>query len=364
MTNNSSVFYNSSSSFTSSPSCQTEVEIWLDYPNSKLLEAAKVLDGYEVLQILLMCAVILISVVGNIGVMVVFSLTPTIRSTLNCYLVNLAVADLFITTLCWPTIVNRITSPLYVLGHFLCRLHVLVQGTCVNVSVLTLGAVACNRAYAVLFPFQAHSANPRLVPLLLLLWGLSFTLAFPGFLIRDTIVYKVLCTMFFLPGFLMMAGYSVIVVRLWCMRKVPSSLSQQDTSSQQSHYHTTAASPPAPHTRVRRQSRQWMESSLFWAYFLGYTNSALNPLLYWGFSDNFRGGLSTLLTRLRSRAHLTASARGLPSSTSTLLSRISHQQTSLSLSRKSSGRTSDKEHDSSHKPLNSAQKAANSTMEV
>ncbi|KAK4323399.1 hypothetical protein Pmani_005893 [Petrolisthes manimaculis] len=190
MTNNSSAFYNSSSSFTSTPSCQTEVEIWLDYPNPKLLAAARVLDGYEMLQILLTCSVILISVVGNIGVMVVFSLTPTIRSTLNCYLVNLAMADLFITTLCWPTIVNRITSPLYVLGHFLCRLHVLVQGTCVNVSVLTLGAVACNRAYAVLFPFQAHTANPRLVPLFLFLWGLSFTLAFPGFLVRDTIVYK------------------------------------------------------------------------------------------------------------------------------------------------------------------------------
>ncbi|KAK3852260.1 hypothetical protein Pcinc_041147, partial [Petrolisthes cinctipes] len=141
-------------------------------------------------QILLMCVVILTSVVGNIGVLVVFSLTPTIRSTLNCYLVNLAVADLLITTLCWPTIVSRITSPLYVLGHFFCRLQVLVQGTCVNVSVLTLGAVACNRAYAVLLPLQAHSANPRLVPLLFSLWGLSFTLAFPGFLVRDTIVYK------------------------------------------------------------------------------------------------------------------------------------------------------------------------------
>ncbi|KAK4323400.1 hypothetical protein Pmani_005894 [Petrolisthes manimaculis] len=106
-----------------------------------------------------------------------------------------------------------------------------------------------------------------------------------------------------------------------------------------------------------------MESCLFWAYFLGYTNSALNPLLYWGFSDNFRGGLTTLLTRLRSTEHVTVGGRRLPSSTSTLLSRISHQ-TSSSLSHKSSGRTSHKEHDSFHKTLNPAQKAANSTMEV
>ncbi|KAK4329455.1 hypothetical protein Pmani_000212 [Petrolisthes manimaculis] len=382
-------------------------------------------------EILLMCAVILTSVVGNIGVLVVFSLTPTIRSTLNCYLVNLAVADLLITTLCWPTIVSRITSPLYVLGHFFCRVQVLVQGTCVNVSVLTLGAVACNRSYAVLFPLQAHRANPRLVPLLLLLWGLSFTLAFPGFLVRDTIVYKwndldeiqctdlptchhwsiqtyqayrilVLCIMFFLPGFLMMVGYSVIVVRLWCMRKVPSSLtSQRDTSTtsqQHSPYRSTTASPPAPHIRVRRQivkmtaivllvfalcwvplhflwlydittssnqSRQWMEWYLFWAYFLGYTNSALNPLLYWGFSDNFRRGLkSTLVTRLgTTRTQLTVGDRRLPSSTSTFISRTS-RHTSSSLSRKSSGRTLDKEHDSSNKPLNSTQRAASSTIKI
>ncbi|KAK4329454.1 hypothetical protein Pmani_000211 [Petrolisthes manimaculis] len=44
MTNNSSVSYNSFAS------CQTEVEVWLDYPNPKLLQAARVLDAYEILQ--------------------------------------------------------------------------------------------------------------------------------------------------------------------------------------------------------------------------------------------------------------------------------------------------------------------------
>ncbi|KAK3850562.1 hypothetical protein Pcinc_042742, partial [Petrolisthes cinctipes] len=95
MTNNSSASYNnnitmtnnSSASYNSFASCQTEVEVWLDYPNPKLLEAATVLDGYEMLQECWWC----------------FPSPPTIRSTLNCYLVNLAVADLLITTLCWPT---------------------------------------------------------------------------------------------------------------------------------------------------------------------------------------------------------------------------------------------------------------------
>ena len=31
-----------------------------------------------------------------------------------------------------------------------------------------------------------------------------------------------------------------------------------------------------------------IEEFIFWVYFLGYCNAAINPLLYGGFSNNFR----------------------------------------------------------------------------
>ncbi|KAK3882556.1 hypothetical protein Pcinc_013067 [Petrolisthes cinctipes] len=41
---------------------------------------------------------------------------------------------------------------------------------------------------------------------------------------------------------------------------------------------------------------EWFSTMEFLAYFLAYSNSALNPIIYWGFSASFREGLVTLIT--------------------------------------------------------------------
>ncbi|XP_045610630.1 QRFP-like peptide receptor [Procambarus clarkii] len=353
-----------------------------NFPNPNLEDALR-LDVYESLQVALMVLVVAMSVSGNLAVMVVVYLNSFLHSTINYYLVNLAVADLLISVFCWPTLANRLTHPLYLLGRPLCKISVLAQGTCVTVSVLTLATVACDRVYAVLLPMRARSSSSRPLTIIIILWLFSFAVAFPSFYVRETRVFQwndlveescgdiictaahlqvftyyrilLLATLFFVPGAVMVLAYTLIVFRLWCVRRGPS-----DPHSQ--------ATCPEPHTRAKRKivkmtamvllaftacwaplhslimydlvvdhpMPDWFETALFWAYCLGYSNSALNPLLYGGFSDNFRLGFRKILARWRrtSDQHHNRSA----GTASTFLSRFPiSSRTSNSISRQTSG---------------------------
>lgn len=355
------------------------------YPCPELLERGRALDDFEKVQVALVVALMVASVAGNAAVVAVISLNRFLRTSVNYYLANLAVADLLITLTCWPTLVNRFTAPLYVLGRPLCKMTVLALATCINVSVLTLAVVAGGRLYAVLFPLRALRTSSRPVLLISFLWVASFVLALPAFYVRDTQVVEwndlveescgdVLCsasssaafryyrilllfTMFFLPETVMLLAYSVIVVRLYCVRRGPA---DHDT-----HLPATLPASDHPHSAARRKVvkmtaavvvaftvcwsplhalslygllsedtlPEWFSSAEFWAYFLGYCNSAFNPLLYCGCSENFRHGFTSLVLRRPRWQRKTRAGSANSWSPSTLLLRL----TSSSLSRTSSG---------------------------
>ncbi|XP_037783050.1 orexin receptor type 2-like [Penaeus monodon] len=295
------------------------------------------LDGDAVLKISLMAHVVLLSVCGNLSVMAVVYLSASLRSTVNYLLVNLAVADFLFTIFCWPSIVNRITSPLYVLDRSICKINVLVEVTSLTVSVLTLVAVACDRLYAVTMPIRARNATDCPSATIATIWVVSVVVALPSFYMRDLQIvqwsdYSMktctdvlhLCTeairqafryyhillvliLFFLPGAVMVLAYTVIVWKLWCVRD--SSLSenqpQQHLQARRKVVVMTAVVLAAfficwsPLNAIMLynyfKSAQEMPKvgasrAPFWVYFLAYFNSALNPLLYGGFSDNFRQG--------------------------------------------------------------------------
>ncbi|XP_068202589.1 QRFP-like peptide receptor [Palaemon carinicauda] len=352
------------------------------YPFPMLVEAAGILDCYEILQIILFVIVFFFSVCGNLVVMIVVYQNSFLRSTVNYYLVNLAVSDLLITVLCWPTITSQITMPVYILGRPLCKINVLTQTTCVSASVMTLSAVACDRVYAVMLPLRARSSSARPITLIVIIWLIAVTLAIPAFLVRDVQIfqwddfveescsdilfrcnmnasvvfryYRILLAvmLFFIPAIVMVAAYVLILLRLWCVKRpaVPAP--------------SNSTAPPNPHIRAKRKiviltalvllafllcwcplhilhfydivSQQplpaWFASVEFWAYFLGYCNSALNPLLYGGFSDNFRLGFKNLFRKKRS----TSDHFQLPSTAvATSLSLIRGSSLKFSFNRKS-----------------------------
>lgn len=81
--------------------------------------------------------VFLVSLAGNLLVIVVVYYNAHMRTSTNQYLVNLAVADLLVTLVCmWVHIVRHLSHPNYVLPAIVCKLDGFVQGTC-SMSVLT-----------------------------------------------------------------------------------------------------------------------------------------------------------------------------------------------------------------------------------
>ncbi|XP_037071853.1 neuropeptide SIFamide receptor-like [Pollicipes pollicipes] len=69
------------------------------------------------------------SLVGNISVIVIAATNIHMRSAINAYLVNLAVADICIVLFCmWVHLVVNITHPIFVLGAFWCKFNGFAQG--------------------------------------------------------------------------------------------------------------------------------------------------------------------------------------------------------------------------------------------
>nr|XP_053637582.1 substance-K receptor-like [Cherax quadricarinatus] len=214
----------------------------------------------ESLKIAAYVLVFLVSLVGNLLVILVVYYNTHMRTTTNRYLVNLAVADLLVTLVCmWVHIVRHLSHPHYVLPTLFCKLDGFVQATSLLASVLTLTMISVGRFVAVMFPLQARTSPSRAQQVIIAVWITSLLLACPTLFYRkaysvkwldyttwhcdeiwptemeydpstghnivtfDTkkLFYTVLIIAFyFLPVGIMFINYSLVVWRLW-MKQQP-----------------------------------------------------------------------------------------------------------------------------------------------
>ncbi|XP_026676018.1 neuropeptide SIFamide receptor-like [Diaphorina citri] len=90
-------------------------------------------------------AVFLIGLVGNSLVIAVVIRSPRMRNVTNYFIVNLAVADMLVITLCLPaTLMANIYVP-WIMGLYMCKIVPYVQGVSVAASVYSLVAVSVDR---------------------------------------------------------------------------------------------------------------------------------------------------------------------------------------------------------------------------
>ncbi|XP_037083964.1 C-X-C chemokine receptor type 2-like [Pollicipes pollicipes] len=87
------------------------------------------LQAEHIVKIFFYAVVFLGSLVGNVGVIVIVATTRRMRSAINAYLVNLAVADISILVLCmWVHLVQDISRNRdYPLGSFWCKFNGFAQ---------------------------------------------------------------------------------------------------------------------------------------------------------------------------------------------------------------------------------------------
>ncbi|GFY70960.1 g_PROTEIN_RECEP_F1_2 domain-containing protein [Trichonephila inaurata madagascariensis] len=97
-----------------------------DFPNEAAL--TEPLMWEEFVKIAFYLLILVVALMGNISVILTVILNRSMRTTINFYLVNLAVADLLICICCmWVPLANSITKPLYSLGAFICKLNPFAQ---------------------------------------------------------------------------------------------------------------------------------------------------------------------------------------------------------------------------------------------
>ncbi|XP_031558845.1 QRFP-like peptide receptor [Actinia tenebrosa] len=119
------------------------------------------------------------SVVGNTSIIAIVARNPSLRSTINYLIANMAASDLAASVV----VTARVFSIFHnlsmefevsgVLGNMFCRLAPYIQDISISVSILSIVAIAVDRFYAVVFPM---TRTPRLLDLRVLLpiiWCLS-----------------------------------------------------------------------------------------------------------------------------------------------------------------------------------------------
>ncbi|XP_068630423.1 RYamide receptor-like [Battus philenor] len=135
--------------------------------------------GMIVLLSILYGSISVLAVVGNFLVMWVVATSRRMQSVTNCYIANLALADIVIGLFAVPFQFQAALLQRWLLPHFMCAFCPFVQALSVNVSVFTLTAIAVDRHRAIITPLSAHTSKRVAKVIIVLIWVLALSLAAP-----------------------------------------------------------------------------------------------------------------------------------------------------------------------------------------
>ncbi|XP_050342746.1 RYamide receptor-like [Nymphalis io] len=132
--------------------------------------------------VLLSClygSISVLAVVGNFLVMWIVGTSRRMQSVTNCYIANLALADIVIGLFAVPFQFQAALLQRWLLPHFMCAFCPFVQALSVNVSVFTLTAIAVDRHRAIITPLSALTSKRVAKVIIVLIWVLALLLAAP-----------------------------------------------------------------------------------------------------------------------------------------------------------------------------------------
>jgi len=297
---------------------------------------------------------ILLTVSGNVLVCLAVCATRRLRCLTNCFIVSLAVTDLLLGVLVLPFSTLMTLSDEWPLGPTFCNIYISLDVMLCTASILTLLAISLDRYLAVTMPLRyATLVLPRRVAVAMVaMWAVSLAVSFlpihMGWNTPDGTVQRAngscdfklnaaytltdsLFT-FFLPLALMCFTYYRILriaraqaKRILSSRPAACTLANYDSRSNTS---STASGPPAAPSVTAVALREhkatvtlaavigafvvcwlpyfiWFNVMGVWqigtgvvykvVLWLGYANSALNPILYATLNRDFRSAYARLL---------------------------------------------------------------------
>lgn len=146
------------------------------------------LSGQNMAFTFLYSFIVIIGVPANCIIISIVRKTPSMHTTTNFLLMNLAIADL-VTLLFCPGIYDFLLNQVYLdktLGDFICKLFVgnAVVPISINVGALTVSALAVERYLALSKPFhiRLRLSNKRVPHVVLFVWTFAALSCIPDFL--------------------------------------------------------------------------------------------------------------------------------------------------------------------------------------
>ncbi|GFO12465.1 neuropeptide ff receptor 2 [Plakobranchus ocellatus] len=285
----------------------------------------------------------LMDIVGNSIVILIIVLNRKMRTTTNTLIANLAVSDLMVASFCmWVHAGNQVTHN-WPFGNFFCKVNTFFQVLAVTASVLTLMVIAVERFLAVLMPFKGHFSPFVTGCAIAVVWVVAIGTAAPQLAVRRQFkihwlnrvdiwcaedwpeyyidsecnteapgkeIYYIIeaIVMYFLPIGVMVFAYSAIAYKLLFTKHAGNApadgkLSAHDRAKRKVTKMLfvvlcvfiicwTPQQVLLLHSALYQSAEEpsYMPTVQYIALYLAYFCSAINPILYAGFNENFRKG--------------------------------------------------------------------------
>ncbi|KAJ8013184.1 hypothetical protein DPEC_G00050640, partial [Dallia pectoralis] len=194
------------------------------------------------LRILLYSVIFLLSVFGNLLIIVVLTVNKRMRTVTNSFLLSLAVSDLMMAIFCMPfTLIPNLMED-FIFGAVMCKILSYLMGVSVSISTFSLVAIAIERYSAICNPLKSRAWQTRshAYRVIAATWLLSFIIMSPYPVFTDLVQREndtrtvrrcrhiwphmeleqtwnlmLLLTLFVVPGVVMMVAYGLISRELY-----------------------------------------------------------------------------------------------------------------------------------------------------
>ncbi|XP_060795062.1 muscarinic acetylcholine receptor M3 [Neoarius graeffei] len=154
------------------------------------------LGGHSVWQVIIIVlltgSLSLVTIIGNVLVVVSFKVNKQLKTVNNYYLLSLAFADLIIGILSMNLYTTYIIMGRWALGNWACDLWLAIDYVASNASVMNLLVISFDRYFSVTRPltYRAKRTTKRAMTMIGLAWFISFVLWAPAILFWQYFVGK------------------------------------------------------------------------------------------------------------------------------------------------------------------------------
>ncbi|KAF7709409.1 cholecystokinin receptor-like [Silurus meridionalis] len=195
-------------------------------------------------RILLYSLIFLLSVFGNLLIIVVLVVNKRMRTVTNSFLLSLAVSDLMMAVFCMPfTFIPNLLED-FIFGGAMCKIVAYLMGISVSISTFSLVAIAIERYSAICNPLKSRAWQTRshAYKVIAMTWALSFLIMTPYPIFSSLVSYPktnnitirmcrhdwpkdqvkqawyilLLLILFIIPGVVMIIAYGLISRELYC----------------------------------------------------------------------------------------------------------------------------------------------------